>query len=76
MNTMACEQTVAWISRYKKMYNAKNSPPFIIYTEWSRGKFILHTWQEPVQPRVRHAWLWCLSIWGIGLLICWKLASC
>ena len=63
---MACEQTFAWLSQYKKILLAKicaaqNASPLIsyIYTVWCRGgtDYISQCYADgkrQVQPKVQH----------------------
>ena len=60
MNTMACEQTFAWLSRYKKILSAmpKTHHHFYIHRMVKRrNDYIAVCYKEgrrPVQPKVRH----------------------
>ena len=60
MNTMSCEQTFAWLSRYKKILSAMPKIHHHFYLHrmvQRRNKYISRCYEQgrrPVQPRVRH----------------------
>ena len=59
-NTMSCEQTFAWLSRYKKILSAmpKTHHHFYLHRMVTRrNEYISRCYKEgrrPVQPKVRH----------------------
>ena len=60
MNTMSCEQTFAWLSRYKKILSAMPKTHHHFYLHrmvQRRNRYITRCYQEgrrPIQPKVRH----------------------
>ena len=61
MNTMACEQTFAWLSRYKKILCAmpKTHHHFYLHRHVQRRNDYI-SWcysvgKRPIQPKVRHS---------------------
>ena len=64
MNTMSCEQTFAWMSRYKKILSAMPKIHHHFYLHrmvQRRNKYISRCYslgRRPVQPRVRYAEKW------------------
>ena len=67
MNTMACEQTFAWVSCYKKILSAMPKTHHHFYPHrmvQRRNKYLSLCYalgRKPVQPRVRHVgdvWLY------------------